>query len=638
MNRARLSFSAAIAIAALSLAALGSARWAGPMLDALTPDASQVDSRILVVGFGGRDTVGGHTLIWPAHRRGIYLRDVTTAAAKGGAVAVVLVGYDSLYLIDGATDREALASSKPVQKLAIIPLQEVSLFASGGELPLATHYRVDDLSTSAAGVGLPVDHARSGRTRTVALFGRTMELTVGEPPVNVPPAGRPELAAAARTLVPSLALRAMLALPNIGQLGIPDASSVGLGTSSVPMEDGELRVRWSSALDDASDPSVVPAVNLFGQGLPAASYRGKIVLVGTTDATQTDFIDTPSGRMPELLVQANVLNTLLTQAYERPVAPWVSWLAAIVAVALVMLVWRWRPKVALLVSVVVATGWLAAVRIAAGSGHLLNPMLVPVAAMATIVLLAARGLVGVSRERRNLRALFSQYVPASVARELVESGGAKSAAAGARLTVTVLFCDLRGFTAMAARITPGQVRELLDCYYEALSPLILERGGTVMQYTGDEIFAVFGAPTPLPDSASTGLAVAHDMFAQLDELNEQLVVRDLPPVNYGIGLHTGEVVAAHVGSRIRRQYTVIGDTVNVGSRFCSLARDGQIAFSEQLRAACATAPLGEPMGGIQFKGLDHPITAYLYQAGPVGNTDPRSLPEAQRTIGTVVVA
>jgi adenylate cyclase len=252
----------------------------------------------------------------------------------------------------------------------------------------------------------------------------------------------------------------------------------------------------------------------------------------------------------------------------------------------------------------------------AGRGHLLDPLLVPIAVLATNALLAGRRLVGVARDRRQLRALFSQYVPAAVARELVDSGHAQSAAAGARLNVTVLFCDLRGFTAVAARLIPAQVRELLDCYYEALSPLILERGGTVMQYTGDEIFAVFGAPTPIPDSASTALDVAHDMFAHLGALNEHLVSEGLPPVNYGIGLHTGEVVAAHVGSQIRRQYSVIGDTVNVGSRFCSLARDGQIAYSEQLRAACSTPPPGKAIGGIQLKGVEHPVTAYLIQAGP----------------------
>jgi adenylate cyclase len=233
-----------------------------------------------------------------------------------------------------------------------------------------------------------------------------------------------------------------------------------------------------------------------------------------------------------------------------------------------------------------------------------------------IVLLAGRRLAGIARDRRKLRALFSQYVPATVARQLVDSGNAQSAVAGARLTVTVLFCDLRGFTAVAARLTPAQVRELLDCYYEALSPLILERDGTVMQYTGDEIFAVFGAPTPIPDSAATALAVAQDMFDDLDELNEHLAARGLPTVNYGIGLHTGEVVAAHVGSQIRRQYSVIGDTVNVGNRYCSLAREGQIAYSEQLRTACTTPPPGEPIGAVVLKGVEHPVTAYIIQAGP----------------------
>jgi hypothetical protein len=426
------------------------------VLDTLTPDASRVDSRILVVGFGGREAFDESSgLLWPAHRRGIYLRDVATAAAKGGAVAVVLVGYDSLSLLDGGAGREALASAPPLQQLGIIPLQEVLLYEPAGELPLATHYRVDDLSSSVAGVGLPIDHNRSGRTRTVSLLGRTMELTVGEPPVNAPPAGRAELAAVARTLVPSLALRAALSAPNVGPLASPSPSSLRLAQGSVPLENGALRVRWSRALDDASDASVVSALDVLGQGLTPQSYQGKIVLLGTTDSTQTDYIDTPIGPMPELLVQANVLNTLLTRAYERPVKAWVSALAAIVAVLLVMLAWRGRPRTALVVAVVIAAGWLATVRLVAGHGHLLDPLVVPIAVIAAVAFLAGRRLAGVKVIGANC-ACLAMSPPPSPANS---STAAALRAAGARLTVTVLFCDLRGFTAVVACLIPAQVRE-----------------------------------------------------------------------------------------------------------------------------------------------------------------------------------
>jgi class 3 adenylate cyclase len=637
VSRVRLLVAPAMVSVALGLAVGVSVRWSPAALDALTPDAPRVDNRILVIGFGGRDTFdGNHVLIWPAHRRGIYLRDVATAAFNGGALAVVLVGYDGLSLLDGAAGRDALASATAMKQVGIIPLEEVALYAPGGELPLATHYRVDDLSTSAAGVGLPVDHNRSGRTRTVPLLARTLDLAVGTPPVNVPPAGRDELAADAKTVVPSLALRALLAVPDIGVLGSPSPSSLTLAGHAVPLEGGALRVRWSSELDDASDPSVVQAIEVLGEGLSPQSYRGKIVLVGTTDPTQTDFIDTPIGQMPELLVQANVLNTLLTGSYERPIGVWFSSLVALVTVLSVMIVWRRRQPLAVVVAVVVAGGWLAATWLMADHGRLLNPLMVPVATVVAVALLGVRRLAGVARERRKLRALFSQYVPATVARQLVDSGTAQSAAAGARLTVTTLFCDLRGFTATAARLTPAQVRELLDCYYEALSPLILEHDGTVMQYTGDEIFAVFGAPTPMPGSAETALTVAEAMFDHQQELNDQLAARRLPTVNYGIGLHTGEVVAAHVGSQIRRQYSVIGDTVNVGNRYCSLARAGQVAYSEELRAACAEPPHGEPISGVQLKGVDHPVTAYIIQLGSTdqcGGPQPPALPEPETRSG-----
>jgi adenylate cyclase len=228
------------------------------------------------------------------------------------------------------------------------------------------------------------------------------------------------------------------------------------------------------------------------------------------------------------------------------------------------------------------------------------------AAVAVTVALLVRQLV----QRRRLALLFSEYVPADVARDLVESGRAQTAQAGERLLVTVLFCDLRGFTPTAARLAPADVRQLLDTYYEHLSRVVFAYGGTVLQYTGDEIFAVFGAPIPHSDHADAALACAAAMRAALPDLNAELAELGLPGVAYGMGLHTGLVVAAHVGSSVRRQYSIIGDAVNVGSRLCSQAREHQIVFSRALADHLSTAADADPLGDIPLKGVATPMPLY----------------------------
>jgi len=125
----------------------------------------------------------------------------------------------------------------------------------------------------------------------------------------------------------------------------------------------------------------------------------------------------------------------------------------------------------------------------------------------------------------------------------------------------VLYCD-------------DNVARLAEMASESVA-VAFHSGGTIMQYTGDEIFAVFGAPLPIANHAKAAIECARAMFAQLNALNLMLQQQDMPPINFGIGIHSGEVVAAHVGSSSRMQYSVIGDTVNVAGRHVVLPKQAR---------------------------------------------------------------
>ena len=231
--------------------------------------------------------------------------------------------------------------------------------------------------------------------------------------------------------------------------------------------------------------------------------------------------------------------------------------------------------------------------------------------IARLLALVASGAIG---DVISVRAEVGQYMPDFVARELLESGRERSALDGERHIVTALFVDIRGFTPLAALLEPGQIRVLLNEFYRRMGDAVFAEGGTVLQYVGDEVFAVFGAPLPMDHHAETALRCARAMFAGLDKLQAALAVNGLPPVNFGIGLHSGEVVAAHVGSRARMQYSVIGDAVNVASRHAALAEPGEIILS------AATAAVVEPFDGradtASLKGVGETVRVVRLRVGP----------------------
>lgn len=578
---------------------------AGTAMDRLTPATTQVDRRIVAVSFDERQDLNfGDTPI--PHRQGVLLRDVVVEADRRGAAAVVLVGFDSLALLEGPADRQAVAESERIQRLGIVPLLDVGLESGPDRFPRADRYRVDDLSSHFAGIGLPVT-SDSRTLRTVPAVATVRTVAPG-----AVVRGSERRDGAATALVFGLALRSLVPL-GYGEPEARDADVVRFGDLAVPLEAGRLRVRWSRDLDDRADAPVVPARQVLERPGPAPDWSGAVVLVGTTDPAQARDFSTPVGTVPELLVHANALNTLLTTQFLRTAPPGLVPSVAMVLSLLIALLaaTHWRAAVAF--GLVAAAALVTAGRLLAGAGWLVDGVSPAVGALAAAVAVVGRRTAQQVRERRRLADLFAEYVPPDVARNLVATGRVERASAGERLDVTVLFCDLRGFTVTAEALTPGQVRELLDIYYEAYSRTVLEHDGTVLQYTGDEIFAVFGAPLPRDDHADAALHCAARMHHDLPEVNALLRAQDLPPIAFGIGLHSGEVIAAHVGSSVRRQYAVIGDTVNVGSRLCSQAAASQTVFSDALARRLAEPASDAEQEVVVLKGVSAPVTVFRRQ-------------------------
>lgn len=210
-------------------------------------------------------------------------------------------------------------------------------------------------------------------------------------------------------------------------------------------------------------------------------------------------------------------------------------------------------------------------------------------------------------EKERLRAAFSQAVSPEVAEQMLRGGVSLG---GEIREVTVLFADVRGFTALAEAMAARSTIAMLNELFSALLPIVTTHGGVVDKLVGDEIFAVFGAPLDLPNDALAAVRVAVEMRAELQTLNAARKLAGEPELHVGIGINTGAVVAGGVGSADRQNYTVIGSTVNTAARLCSAATPDQILISQStfLRVRHAiTARALEPM---ELKGISYPLAVF----------------------------
>jgi adenylate cyclase len=204
---------------------------------------------------------------------------------------------------------------------------------------------------------------------------------------------------------------------------------------------------------------------------------------------------------------------------------------------------------------------------------------------------------------------LSRMLPGGVAEKLRREG--RNIGETERLDVTVLMSDVRGYSAIAERSDPTVLAGQLNEHRAAMNRAVLDNGGTVMQYVGDAVMAVFGAPVAQADHADAALAAAMMMHASQRELDAAWAQRSLAPFGLGIGLSTGEVAAALLGSEERLEYTVVGDIVNLAQRLQDWARPaGTTVLSSATVAGLTNAPALEPLAEQLVKGRETPVLAF----------------------------
>jgi len=195
--------------------------------------------------------------------------------------------------------------------------------------------------------------------------------------------------------------------------------------------------------------------------------------------------------------------------------------------------------------------------------------------------------------------------------EQIQQQGPKGSLAPQKRLVTVMFADIRGFTRLSEYLTPDEMVPMLNEYFDTMVKVIHSHHGVVDKFIGDEIMAVFGLTQPKERSTLDAVRAAVDMRRATEELMQKRKEQGLQVFNIGVGLNTGEVISGTIGSENRKDFTVIGDTVNVASRLQGLAKANQIVVSEETHRRCKDYFSTQKLGSLQLKNRQAPVTCYL---------------------------
>jgi class 3 adenylate cyclase/ActR/RegA family two-component response regulator len=203
---------------------------------------------------------------------------------------------------------------------------------------------------------------------------------------------------------------------------------------------------------------------------------------------------------------------------------------------------------------------------------------------------------------------LSRLLPGGIAEKLRLEG--RHIGETERMEVTVVMSDIRSYSAIAEHADPSQLAGQLNTHRAAMNRAILGEGGTVMQFVGDAVMAVFGAPVSTQDHAERAVGAALQMHSLQDEINERWIAEGLPEFGLGIGLSTGEVAAALLGSEERLEYTLVGDTVNLSQRLQQLGSAGETVLSEATLRALSFQVETVALDPQLVKGRDTPVLAF----------------------------
>lgn len=389
------------------------------------------------------------------------------------------------------------------------------------------------------------------------------------------------------------------------RIGISDqmARTDGSGRVIVPYRGGKKTFPYLSATD------------VMNGRIDNDDLEGAIVLVGTSALGLADLRATPVGtQYPGVEVHANIVDALLNDGFPyRPEWEAGATLAQLILIGAVLSLWLplLGPVAAMLVSLITAG------LVVSGNFYLwarLNLDL-PLAAILLLVgiltmLNLGYGFLRENANRRILKGMFDQYVPPAHIDRMMNDPSAYQFT-GEQKELTVLFSDIRSFTNISETLSASELKAFLNNYFTPITKIIFDNEGTIDKYVGDMVMAFWGAPVDDERHAYHAVYTALEMQKMTKILRDEFAEKGWPAVEIGVGLNTGPMNVGDMGSSYRRAYTVLGDSVNLGSRLESITKfyGAKILIGEHTQAQ-APEFVYRYVDRIQVKGKNEPVRVY----------------------------
>jgi len=341
-------------------------------------------------------------------------------------------------------------------------------------------------------------------------------------------------------------------------------------------------------------------------GLTFDEVRGKTVFVGANAAATFDAVATPLGAPePGVIVQWNAFANLRADDYIRPVWSPVVWILALVA--LVLLIWAGRESLSLIRPAITSMVFLVVVVASSAglflAGSWLPPGLIMAAVLIGFTVVAAESFRVERARKQEIQGWFGAYVSPAVVNRLLADPDAIELG-GEQRELTIMFSDIAGFTTISERLQPAELVTLINRFLEGQTERIIDCGGYLDKYIGDAVMAVFGSPEPLENHALAACKAALACRVALGQLNDEIEEKYGLRLGMRTGINTGDVVVGNVGSTRKRNYTVLGDAVNLASRLegANKQTGTSILLGPQTAVNVAGSMLLRPVARLQVKG------------------------------------
>jgi adenylate cyclase len=389
---------------------------------------------------------------------------------------------------------------------------------------------------------------------------------------------------------------------------------VRLGKVSIPAsEEGRLLINYRGPQKTFPHYS---ATDVIHGRVPEKVFQGKIALVGATAIGIYDMRVTPFEHVyPGLEIHANVIDSILQgQFLYRP--NWITLVdiltILVIGLSLGLLLHRVKALWGALLGCLFFFAVLALGKILFESQGVWMNLTYPLLNLVLIYV----GVTGYrymteEKEKKKIRGAFQYYLTASVVEEMLKNPD-KLKLGGEKKDLTVLFSDIRGFTSISERMTPEGLVKFLNEYLTRMTDIVFKYDGLLDKYMGDAIMAIWGAPLDQADHARRACLTSLDMVEELHRLQKKWNTEGMPPLNIGIGINAGPMVVGNMGSDRRFDYTVMGDSVNLGSRLEGLNKlyGTNIIVSEMTYDRVRDEFLGRELDLVRVKGKDQPVKIY----------------------------